>query len=285
MSVAYSYDGTFDGFLSCVFAAYFRRETPEEIVAEGCLQEVFGREAIHTQTNTAHARRVESGIVKSLGSACYQKIWTVFLSGELDKATLLYRYIRRGFEIGRGIYNNISHPDVVPIEDMHKHITHEAHLLTGFARFSEMEGGVFYAKITPKNSVVPLIMPHFAGRLNVQPFLLHDAAHGIVGVYNLQGWHLVETETLNVPKLTSDELAYRRMWKKFYDTVAIPERLNPICRRSHMPLRFWPNMTEHSYIPPDKNERKEALTTEAIICELDGQYSLPLSTPTYVDIL
>lgn len=245
MPVAYSYDGTFDGFLSAVFTAYSNREEPEEIVPAGILQEAFGRASRVIVTNEAQSRRVEAGIVRSMGSPCLQTIWTVFLSGEPDKATLLYRYIRRGFEIGRGIYNNISHSDVLPIEKIHYAVTHEAHMLTGFARFSQMEGGVFYSKITPKNSVVPLLMPHFADRLSVQPFVLYDSEHGLAGVYDLKSWYLVETDSLTVPPPDENELEYRRMWKNFYEVISIAERENPVCRRTHMPKHFWRNMTEH----------------------------------------
>lgn len=252
MSTAYTYDGSFDGFLSAVFAAYESRETPEEIVETGILQEMFGRVPREIATDEAHARRVEKGVIKTMGSPAFEKIWQTFLSGDPDKATLLYRYIRRGLEIGRGIYNNISHDDVLPVEKLHLAIKQEAHLLTGFARFSEMEGGVFYSKITPKNSVVPLIMPHFADRFSIQPFIMHDGAHNLVGVYDLKEWYLVETDSLNIPAPDENELDYRRMWKRFYEAISIKERENPVCRRTHMPKRFWPNMTEHSYIPPKK---------------------------------
>lgn len=40
------------------------------------------------------------------------------------------------------------------------------------------------------------------------------------------------------------EAAYRRLWKRFYDTIAIRERYNPRCRRTQMPMRYWNTMTE-----------------------------------------
>lgn len=255
MSFAYIYDGSFDGFLSAVFTAYENHEEPEEIAPVGLLQEVFGRAVREIDTDEVRSDRVEKGIIKSMGSPAFEKIWQVFLSGDPGKATLLYHYIRRGFEIGRGIYNNISHNDVLPVEKLHLAVTHEAHQLKQFARFSEMEGGVFYSRITPKNSIVPLLMPHFVDRFSIQPLLLHDAEHSLAGVYDLKGWYLVETDTLNVPAPDENELAYRRMWKSFYNTVAIAERTNPVCRRTHMPMRFWPNMTEHGYIPAAANRR------------------------------
>ncbi|MBQ1602824.1 MAG: DUF4130 domain-containing protein, partial [Oscillospiraceae bacterium] len=40
------------------------------------------------------------------------------------------------------------------------------------------------------------------------------------------------------------EAQYRRLWRRFYDTIAIRERENPRLRMSHMPRRFWGTMTE-----------------------------------------
>jgi hypothetical protein len=53
---------------------------------------------------------------------------------------------------------------------------------------------------------------------------------------------------MRIPALSADERGYRRMWKTFYDTVAIKERINPNLRRSHMPKKFWKNMTEMSIL-------------------------------------
>lgn len=258
MSFAYIYDDTFDGFLSAVFAAYENHEEPEEIVPAGLLQETFGQRVREVETDETRARRVEKGIIKSMGSPAFEKIWQTFLSGDPRKSTLLYRYIRRGFEIGRGIYNNISHNDVLPVEKLHLAVMREANQLKQFSRFSEIEGGVFHARITPKNSVVPLLMPHFVDRFSIQPLIVHDAAHNLAGVYNLKEWYLVETGALNIPAPDENELTYRRMWKSFYEAVAIAERTNPVCRRTHMPMRFWPNMTEHGYIPVASRHRQVA---------------------------
>lgn len=45
------------------------------------------------------------------------------------------------------------------------------------------------------------------------------------------------------------EKRYRRLWRCFYDTIAIRERENPKLRMSHMPKRFWPLLTEFQADP------------------------------------
>ena len=39
-------------------------------------------------------------------------------------------------------------------------------------------------------------------------------------------------------------MAYRKLWRSFYDTIAIEGRYNPKCRLTHMPKRYWNMMTE-----------------------------------------
>ena len=41
-----------------------------------------------------------------------------------------------------------------------------------------------------------------------------------------------------------EERDFRALWRRFYDTVAIQGRENPRCRMTHMPKRFWGDMTE-----------------------------------------
>jgi hypothetical protein len=36
----------------------------------------------------------------------------------------------------------------------------------------------------------------------------------------------------------------QRLWKNFYDTIAIKERFNPKCRMNFMPKRVWANLPE-----------------------------------------
>ena len=40
------------------------------------------------------------------------------------------------------------------------------------------------------------------------------------------------------------ELSYRKLWRAFYDTIAIEGRYNPKCRMTNMPKRYWAMMTE-----------------------------------------
>lgn len=41
-----------------------------------------------------------------------------------------------------------------------------------------------------------------------------------------------------------EELQFRALWKRFYETVAIKERENPRCQNTFLPKRYRGTMTE-----------------------------------------
>ncbi len=257
-AVIYRYDGTFDGLLTAVFEAYAHPVEVKAITAREELQMGWGQEEIFLPTDAEKARRVEAGILKKIGSAALQRVEVCFWSGEEDKDTALYRYLRAGFDLGRRIYNSLTHPDVLAVEYLYRNITREEQRVQGFTRFSEMENGVYYASIAPKNSLVPLLMPHFADRFSIQPFLLHDTQHAMAGVYDGRGWYLVETDELEVPDVSTREHEFRQMWRQFYDAVAISQRRNHKLRQGMMPKWYWRNMTEFNfrYAPEQRQQQK-----------------------------
>ena len=51
-------------------------------------------------------------------------------------------------------------------------------------------------------------------------------------------------DSIQFPAADAREEDYRRLWKTFYDTVAIQSRHNPRLRQSNLPKRYWHHMTE-----------------------------------------
>lgn len=95
---AYCYDGSYAGFLCCIFESYTRREIPSAVLgpAEGQIT-LFGTEAI--ATDLTHARRVANGLTR-LGPMVRERVMTGFLSTEEEKDLILLRFARRCFDEG-----------------------------------------------------------------------------------------------------------------------------------------------------------------------------------------
>jgi len=240
----YTYDNTLEGFLCCVFEAYARGENPEDICFEQGMQYRIGQELHPVVTVAENWQRVQKGIRQKLGYMAWEKVRACYCASTPGKEMLLYRYLRQGFQRGQRALDDISHPDILPLEELYRCVGMEQQRMIMFARFAKIAGGVYCATINPKHNVLSLIMSHFSGRFNIQPFIIYDEVHGLAGISEQGQWYLSTAEGLTFPEADSDDEVYQELWKSFYDAITIPERRNEKRRMSFMPKRLWKHLPE-----------------------------------------
>ena len=240
--VCCQYDGSFSGFLSCVFDCYVNREEPVEFrTPEDPCCSLYPLRTV--QTREEHARRVYRSMAVKFGAEGQRLVTRGFLTCLPDREMWLWRFIRQGYKIGPAVVRDLTDPTVDRVRKAVQHLEREAHLLTGFARFSELDG-ILVGEIEPKNRVLPLLRPHFCGRFPQEQFVLYDRTHKEALLHRPGQWVILPAENFRMGPANERELAYRRMWRSFYDTIAIEGRYNPKCRQTHMPKRYWGTMTE-----------------------------------------
>ena len=247
-AVTYLYDTTFDGFLTAVFEAYVDRN-PEALIRPETVQTEFGQEYRTVETDREKSGRVARAIRSKMGTEVYHTVWTAFLKNTPEVTDDLYRYLRLGFCEGFRLPRLLTDPRVAAVNKHAALVSREAGHLLQFIRFAQTVTGVYYAEISPEFMVLPIIMPHFAHRLNAQAFVIYDKSHTCSGLFDGHRWVLTTADGLQAPDLSENERAYRKLWKTFYDTVAIEERINPELRRQLMPKKFWKHMTEMTELP------------------------------------
>ncbi|MDR0347151.1 MAG: TIGR03915 family putative DNA repair protein [Coriobacteriales bacterium] len=259
----YLYDGTLEGMLTAVFEAFRRKEEPQNIAEEHCLQQSLLCSYLPIPTEVAKAERVKNGVIKTLGERGYENIKHVFLSDDGDKGGIVLRYLLYTMRRGRRACAHLANPSVNAFEEVLSRVSKEAHYMLQFVRFAQLRNGVYFSRIEPCASVVPLIMGHFAARFNVQPFIIYDAKHGMSGVFDTEKWWLVDARDIHVPAHSAEEDEFQSLWQTFFDTIAIEERRNPTCQRNFMPKRFWGTMCEQ--VPPQlRNLRPKTATPTAV---------------------
>lgn len=236
------YDGSFAGFLTCVFDNYVNHEESVEFRTPdndcGSLYPV--RTVV---TDRCHAQRVYRSLPVKFGQAGRQLVTRGFLTCLPEKELWLWRLIQKGYRQGPSVTRDLTDPTVDRVGKAVRMLEHEANLFTGFVRFSELNG-VLAGEIEPKNWVLPLLRPHFCGRYPQERFVLYDRTHRQALFHQPGQWAILDVEDFSLGPADEQELAYRRMWRSFYDTIAIEGRYNPKCRMTHMPKRYWNDMTE-----------------------------------------
>ena len=240
-ALIYCYDGSFDGFLCCVFESYAKHEVLTAIVSDEDFEPTL-YDTRYIQTNPEFSARVYRKVF-SLSQYAGQLLRRGFLTCLPQKEMHLYRLIRKLLQQGPDFLRSMTDPDVYPIVKAIRAMNGEAHLLKGFVRFSDLSG-VLGSEIEPKNRVLPLLRGHFCSRYYNETFFIYDRTHREVLLYAQGKATIAPLEHFEMAKPDHTEAAYRLLWKRFYDTVAIKERENPRCRMTNMPKRFWNTMTE-----------------------------------------
>ena len=102
--------------------------------------------------------------------------------------------------------------------------------------------------------VLTCLAPHFADRLPLENWMIHDKNHQMFAVHEAgKQWVLAEEteEMRKKQKEKFDRVSRRRdntSCGKFCQAISIEERKNPGYQLNHLPLRYRPNMTEFTEI-------------------------------------
>ncbi|MCL1982631.1 MAG: TIGR03915 family putative DNA repair protein [Clostridiales bacterium] len=241
--VDYLYDGTFEGFLSCIYAHYYEEKASGVFQAEHYQASLLG-EPRTIPTDEDKALKVYDAIEHKISAYDMERIYRVFLSSVQGKETALLKYIVLGFEQGSKIRLLHGHPVVYDVQQMEKKVNREVERLSGLIRFSVLVGGVLYSPIEPDHDVCELLAGHFCDRFKNDPFIIHDKRRSKAVIAIGGGFYMSDFTDSELPDLSADEKEYRNLWKKYFNTIAIKERTNPRCQKNFMPARYWKNLTE-----------------------------------------
>lgn len=268
--INYLYDGTFEGFLTCVYLHYYEDRAAGIYPADRYQDTILYRSR-QVRTDPEKAETVYTAIETKISGLALARIYNIFLAdGMPDKDNIAFHYICLGFRIGGSLFSLHSDPVVYAAQQTERKVSGEAHRLMGLLRFSALSLGdsmenkgyaesgrdvskqekeqsrpeILYAKIEPDHNILELLGEHFSDRFKNEPFIIHDARRG-KALYSRGGnWYIAPLDAAALPGFSPEEKEYRRLWKKYFDSIAIEERKNPKCQKRFMPARYWKNLTE-----------------------------------------
>ncbi len=241
----YVYDGSFEGFLCVVFAAYQRDDLPASIEVEHAEQPLLFGSIVEVETDSERAVRVRSGLTRRLGSEAMSRLYRVFLSEQPSVEITLLRLIQACFERGGGVLTDFRFGPAWRVERLAQKVGREVHRMHAFVRFERCEGERYVAEVGPDFNVLPLIGEHFAQRYPAQHWAIIDVHRKYALVYDpkARSTHFAPAGPLRAPH-TEDEAAFQKMWQAYFHAVTIPERANPRLHLQHVPRRYWRYLTE-----------------------------------------
>lgn len=234
-----------EGILTSIFEAYDSSDEVYDILPEAPIQMSFDMEYKTIKTDMDKAKRVRDTLINKISESVFQNIMITWLS-ELPKSGInILNYIRLGLKVGDVIEDMLTHPVVMFINNASRKVNFEQHRFLGLCRFSLMQGNYYQCVISPDHNILPLIAPHFAARFGDQRLLIIDEKRNQTLIYDGNGNYFIAPEVVSkVIPYHAQEKYIREMWKRYFDTLAIKERINPKLQRQMMPRRYWKNIVE-----------------------------------------
>jgi probable DNA metabolism protein len=251
MTVFY-YDKTFDGLLTAVFDAYFRKSFPDKLLGEGDIEPMFATETHSVLTQTDKANRVWTALQKKISKLACNMMTHVWLSDLPESDELLFRYICKNFDSKQSIEMNFADADVLELNQIAGKVSMEKLRVIQFVRFQKTADGIFFAPIAPMYNVFPLTIHHFKDRFADQRWIVYDIKRNYGYHYDLREAVEITLNSmenfvdgkLNENLLAENEKLFQDLWKSYFKSMTIKERINPKLHRQNMPQRFWKYLTE-----------------------------------------
>lgn len=251
--VTVAYDGTFEGWLSCVFDIYEYKLSNVHITNKtNCQVNVFN--AYHeSHYDELKAARVWKGLGNKISKSALTQLYQAFLSEETGIENILLGYAQYAFESKFSIENDFTNTSVLKVVQTAKKVYREKHRMEAFIRFQLTKDGLFYALCEPDFNVLPLIAKHFQNRYADQRWLIYDSRRKYGIYYDLSTVETTElTLTANCKQnieLICDEkeALYQHLWQQYFKSVNIAARKNTKLHIQHMPKRYWKYLPEKQF--------------------------------------
>lgn len=240
----YLYDGSFEGLLTAIYEAYYRREKPDYIVFQAEYQQDLFSQGFTIDTDYEKADKVYRSIEEKISYDSLSNVFYVSLSDLKGIGTLIYHYLQLGWKLGPSINSHLSQDPVRSILQIRQKVAAERHRMLGLIRFQKLHNGVYYAAIEPDHNIVGLLAPHFTRRLADQNWMIHDLKRAVAAIYNQKEWVITN---LNAPVnllYEEQEKIYQQLWQQYYASISIENRKNARLQRQYMPQRYWKHLIE-----------------------------------------
>ena len=251
--LVYQCEDSLEGVFTGIYTAYEQKRNPADTMLSLDGELYLFAEYQSVLPDKDKTIKVIRTLRKRFGEEDYHHICLALSTPEPAKAQAVYQTVCAGLSAGAKSYghlfDNLANDYVNQAFSLSRGAGNENCHLRGFVRFQELDNGVLFSKICPKNNLLTFLMEHFADRFPVENFVLYDANRNLFGIHPAQKqWYLLSnTEVLeNTGKLrlSAKELEYQELFRYFCHKIAIMDRENLNLQRNMLPLLFREYMVE-----------------------------------------
>lgn len=240
------------GIFSAIYDAWMTRLEEENlgIALRGSVEQELFCEYIEVEESEKKMLAVQNLIWKHLGEFSYWYIYHALLSHDDKKGDAVLGMMLESRKIpnSKKIMEHLTHPKVEKVFSLGRKVSNEAHYYHEFVRFEELEDGILFSEIEPKNRIVTCLGNHFTNRFPQENWMIYDKRHDMAIVHEKgKQWILVYgigEKLRGKGNVSAEESMYVNLWKAFFTSVSIKERESYERQRGNLPLKFRDHMTE-----------------------------------------
>ncbi|MFT3903274.1 MAG: TIGR03915 family putative DNA repair protein [Niabella sp.] len=249
----YLFDGSYAGFLCCVFESFERKEENVTLLMPQQFAGDFFRDKREIHTDVVKAKRVQDGLQRKIGADKAKDFYRVFLSEDERAWSASFKIITAIFKTGVAILENFGDADVLYFAQTLKKVSRERHRMKAFVRFQKSSDGMYFALIEPDFNVLPLVADFFRKRYADQPWLIYDVKRKYGLLYDKVAVSEVALSPEQKQSLTAPAIAitldeqderFKRLWQQYFKSTNIEARKNLKLHLQHLPKRYWKYLVE-----------------------------------------
>ena len=227
--------------LSCIYKAFESKLGHKNVrlCFEPIEQYTLFDEYIHVEPDSELAEKMMDLICFRISPEVYYTLAYCAAWHEKDVLNVIYRTVLLGFNFGPNVLEMVQYEDIMRLKEIRIALGSEVNHFIEFTRFHELPHGIYVAHIEPRSCVLQSLGHHFADRMPSEHWMIVDDTHkeAIVQPKDEEWYYRAlnddEFERLKHTEEYNDE--FTDMWKVFFDTIAIKQRINPTCQRNLMP--------------------------------------------------
>jgi probable DNA metabolism protein len=246
----YIYDGSFQGFLTLIYTAFFNKDSDINIISSK-KNSVLLFDSIFIDSDIEKANKVVKKIKLSFSKNSMYNIVGAFLSNQSGIENYIFSYITLGLKYGKLINSKLDENSVLKVLKNSERTYKEAHKIKGLLRFKELSDNSFYAPIFPDNNILPIIYRHFEERFSNQNWVIHDIRRKTCVIYTNKSSVfydsvIAEESVLGncISVLSSEELMFQSLWKNYFNSISIKDRINLKLQMKFVPKKYRNYITE-----------------------------------------
>ena len=249
--IIYRCEDTLESVFTAIYQAYEEKRNHDDTLLSLSNDPCLFSQDIVVEADENKTRKVMGTLQRRFGLEDTERLCMAMASNDEEKAQAVYRTVVQGlrYKCRPGhLFDNLADRDIHKAFALGRGVSTEAGHQKQFLRFQELDNGILFSRIGPKNDVMVFLMPHFADRLPIENFVIYDEKRNLFGIHPAgKKWYLLRGEEADRPaglRFSDKELQYQELFRQFCHSITIEERRNRKLQAGMLPLRFREYMVE-----------------------------------------